>query len=78
MKKKIIEVLNEVNEEIGSYEGNDMISDLGIDSHDIFNIVVGLEEKFEIEISPLLLKTENFASLEAIEQMIRDIIEESR
>ena len=73
MKEKIIEVLSKVNPDIATYEGENLISDMGIDSHDIFNIVVGLEEIFDVEIEPIYLKVSNFTSIEKIEKMIQEI-----
>ena len=48
LKKIIAEVLNVVEEEI-SMETT-FVDDLGADSLDVFQIIMGLEEEFDIEI----------------------------
>lgn len=73
MKEKIKQILCKVNSKVETYEGENLVKDMEIDSHDIFNIVVDLEETFEMEISPIYLKVSNFNSVERIERMIREI-----
>lgn len=73
MKEKIKQILCKVNPKVEAYEGEDLVKDMEIDSHDIFNIVVDLEEAFGIEISPIYLKMSNFTSVEKIEKMIQEI-----
>ena len=48
LKKIIIEVLNVDEEEIK--EDTTFIDDLGADSLDVFQIIMGIEEEFDIEI----------------------------
>lgn len=48
LKKIIVEVLNVDQEEIS--EDTTFIDDLGADSLDIFQIIMGIEEEFDIEI----------------------------
>ncbi len=48
LKKIIVEVLNVDEEEIS--EDTTFIDDLGADSLDIFQIIMGIEEEFDIEI----------------------------
>lgn len=48
LKKIIVEVLNVDEEEIS--EDMTFIDDLGADSLDIFQIIMGIEEEFDIEI----------------------------
>lgn len=74
MEKKIREILSEINEEAKSYNGENMIVDLGIDSHDIFNLVFELEQNFNIQIEPEQLRMNNFQSIKAIEKMIKEIM----
>lgn len=50
--------------------------ELQIDSHDIFNIIVELEGEFDIEIDPIMLKAENFKSIDTLEKMINNIIQD--
>ena len=48
LKKIIVEVLNVDEDEIT--EDTTFIDDLGADSLDIFQIIMGIEEEFDIEI----------------------------
>ena len=48
LKKIIVEVLNVDQDEIS--EDTTFIDDLGADSLDVFQIIMGLEEEFDIEI----------------------------
>ena len=48
LKKIIVEVLNVDEDEIP--EDTTFIDDLGADSLDIFQIIMGIEEEFDIEI----------------------------
>lgn len=48
LKKIIVEVLNVDKDEIA--EDTTFIDDLGADSLDIFQIIMGIEEEFDIEI----------------------------
>ncbi len=73
MEQKIRETLAEINPEFMNYDGDNMCVDLGIDSHDIFNLVMNLETAFGIEIEPLYLRMENFMSIRKIEAMIQEI-----
>lgn len=70
MRQEILEILYETNEELELYNGMDMIEDMVIDSHDIFNIVVELEEHFKIEISPELIVPDNFKNVDTIMKMV--------
>jgi len=73
MEQKIREVLAEINPEFMNYNGNNLCGDMGIDSHDIFNVVMNLETAFDIEIEPVYLRMENFMSIGKIEAMIQEI-----
>ena len=48
LKKIIVEVLNVDEDEIS--ENTTFIDDLGADSLDIFQIIMGIEEEFDVEI----------------------------
>ena len=73
MEQKIREALAEINPEFMNYSGENLCGDLGIDSHDIFNVVMNLENAFDIEIEPVYMRMENFMSIEKIADMIAKI-----
>ena len=78
MEDRIRKALATINPEFVNYHGNNLFEDLGIDSHDIFNVVMALEEAFEIEISPIYMRMENFTSIDKIEEMITGILQGSK
>lgn len=72
MKEKILQILQGVNEEIR--EGVNLIQEGIIDSFAVVNIVLELEETFEIEIDPELIISENFETIETIETLVQRTI----
>lgn len=71
MKDSINKILVEVNKEIGPYlNDSNLISNGRLDSLDIMNLIMMLEEKFDIEIDPEDVLSENFESIEAIIALI--------
>lgn len=73
MEQKVREALAEINSEFLHYDGDNLCGDMGIDSHDIFNVVMKLETAFGIEIEPLYMRMENFTSISKIAAMIQEI-----
>ena len=70
LKKIIVEVLNVDESEI-SLETT-FIDDLGADSLDVFQIIMGLEEEFDIEIAPE--NAENITTVEEAVELIKNAI----
>ena len=76
MESKVAEILNRVNPEIGDNIDIDVdIIEKGyIDSLEIVNIVMDLEDEFDIEIDPELVIPENFSTIRTIVEMLSGII----
>jgi len=74
MEERVIEAMASAIPEIEGYDGDNLIEDLGIDSHDIFNIIVALEDEFDIEIPPTNLKVARFSSVENIVELVKDCL----
>lgn len=70
LKKVIAEVLNVDPEEI-TMESTFM-DDLGADSLDVFQIIMGIEEEFDIEIPAE--KAENITTVEEAVEMIKSAV----
>lgn len=70
LKKVIAEVLNVDPEEI-TMESTFM-DDLGADSLDVFQIIMGIEEEFDIEIPAE--KAENISTVEEAVEMIKSAV----
>lgn len=76
MEEKILEILEDVNEDILEYDGNDMYGEGVITSVEVLDIVSNVEDEFDIEIDAKYVVAENFANKEAIIALIKKIIEE--
>lgn len=68
MKEKIIEILSGLNPKI--QDGINLISESVIDSFEVVNIVMELEEAFDIEIDPEDVIAENFETVDAIVALV--------
>lgn len=74
VEEKILEILEEVNEDIISYDGNDMYGEEVITSVEVLDIVSALEDEFDIEIDAKYVVAENFANKEAIIELVKMIL----
>ena len=74
MREKIIELLEGINDEIVEDLNRDLLASGIIDSYEIVNIVVELEEALDIEIDPELVVPENFKTVNAIIKMVEGIV----
>lgn len=70
LKQVIAEVLNVDPEEI--YMGTTFMDDLGADSLDIFQIIMGIEEEFDIEIPAE--KAEKITTVEEAVELINSAV----
>lgn len=75
MEEKILEILEEINEDIISYDGNDMYGEGVITSVEVLDIISDIEDEFDIEIDAKYVIAENFANKEAIIALIKEIAE---
>lgn len=76
MREKIVELLCEMNEELSKDLSVDLLASGIIDSFEIVNLVVDLEELFGIEIDPELVIPENFQTVDAIVKLVESIVSE--
>lgn len=76
MRERVIEVLCNVNEAIRDNLEADLLATGLVDSFEIVNLVVELEDEFEIEIDPELVVPENFKTVNAIINLVKDIVNE--
>lgn len=71
MKEKIIAILNELRPEFDfSEEGVNFIEEGMLDSFDVVNLVDELDSTFGISIDGVDILPENFASIEAITNLL--------
>ncbi len=72
MKEKVLKILKEVNPNIA--DGIDLIATGVIDSFEVVNIVMELEEAFEIEIDAELVIAENFQTVDKIVALLEKLV----
>ncbi len=73
LKKVIAEVLNVDPDEIKLE--TTFMDDLGADSLDLFQIIMGIEEEFDIEVPPE--KAENIKTVEEAVNLIKTVVNEA-
>jgi len=73
VKEIIVDILNDIDDEILKYDGENMIDDGVIDSFTIMEIVAEIEEKFNCKIAPDDVTEEHFKSLDAIVTFVESL-----
>ena len=73
---KLLDILEEINDEIDYTAETRLIDGKLLDSFSIVNLVAQISEEFDIDISPKYLIPENFNSAAAMWHMIQIIQEE--
>jgi acyl carrier protein len=71
MTQQFIEILNRVKPDILENPGVDLVEDGILDSLDIMRLVVALEDGLGVEFEPDDVRSENFASPEAVWAVIQ-------
>lgn len=74
MREKIIEVLKTENDEIVEDMERDLLASGVLDSFDIVNLVVALEEALDINIDVEMVSPENFQTAQSIIRMVEGIL----
>lgn len=74
MEDKILEILEEINEDILTYDGENMYEEGVISSMDVVEIVSELEAEFDIEIDIDDIVAKNFANKETIIELVKGLI----
>lgn len=75
MREKVLEVLEEFNEEITEDLERNLLAENILDSFDIVTLVMHLEDAFDITIDVDEVTPENFSTVENIIAMISKIVE---
>ncbi len=76
MEEKVLKILKEMDEEIVEDVNKDLLATGLLDSFDIVNLVVELEEAFDIEIDIELITPENFQTVATIINFVKGIVGE--
>lgn len=75
MEERVLKILGEINEDILTYEGDDMYNEGIVSSIDVIEIISELENEFDIEIDAMYADEEYFASKETIIELIKKLTE---
>lgn len=70
IKDKIIEIIQELNDEFDPNENLDIIEDGVLDSFDIVNFIMEADEAFDVKIGVEDIIPENFSSIDSIQKLI--------
>lgn len=70
MRERIIKILTDLRPEFDFTEDVNFVEEGMLDSFDIVSLVDAIDEEFGISISGLDIRPENFANVEAIENVI--------
>ena len=73
LEEKIMEILTEVNDEIAGFEGDNLFEAGLLDSFQVIDVVAELEDAFDIEIDAAYVVEENFATIDAIVTLMRQL-----
>ena len=71
MKEKILEILQDIRPEVDFNDSEDFIEDGYLDSFDMVALVSNLDKTFCISILGEDIIPENFANIEAIENIVK-------
>lgn len=75
MEEKIMELLRDINEEIPSYEGDNLFDAGLLDSFLVIELIGEIEDELDIEIDAKYVVEENFKTKEAIVELVKKIAE---
>lgn len=71
MEEKILTILNEINEGISTYDGENLFDAGLLDSLQAVDLVAELEDAFDIDIDAKYVVENNFKSKEAIISLVK-------
>lgn len=74
MEEKMISVFNEINDEINSFEGDNLFEAGLLDSFQVLDLVAEIENAFDIEIDAKYVIEENFKSKNAIIALVKSLL----
>ena len=75
MEERVMKVLDDINQEIRDYDGDNLFEAGLLDSFQVIDLVSELEEEFDIEIDAKYVLEENFKTKDAIINLIKKLTE---
>lgn len=76
MRDTILEILEELRPDVDFENEKNLIDDKILESFDIVSIVSEFTDEFDITIRPKDLVPENFNSVDAMEKLIKNLMED--
>lgn len=76
MKQTLMEILDEIRPDLDFTVEDKLVTDGVLESFDIVTLVSRISEEFEVEIRPKYLVSENFDSVEALLDMLEELLDE--
>lgn len=73
MREKVLEILMEINDEVGDYQGENLLEDEVITSLEVAEIVTALEDEFDITIAARHINKDNFASVDSVCRLVESL-----
>lgn len=74
MEEKIKRIISDINDDVVSYTGTNLLGDGIIDSFELIDIISRLEEELDIEIDARYVTDENFANCDSIIRLVKILI----
>lgn len=74
MEERVMKIIDEINEEIREYNGDNLFEAGLLDSFLVIDLVSELEEEFDIEIDAKYVLEENFKTKEAIISFMKKLV----
>ncbi len=72
----ILELLEDLHEDIDFEEADALLTDGILDELDIESLIADIRDQFDVEITPDMVKPENFNSAEAIWNLVSELMDE--
>ncbi len=74
MEEKILAILENANDELLTYTGDNMVADDIIDSFELITLVGRLENTFDIEIDAADITEENFGNKDRLIAYVKSLV----
>lgn len=74
MEEKLLKILADIDEELLTYTGNNMVEDGLVNSLSFITMVSEIEDTFDIDIDPALLEEEYFGNKDRIIKTIKELL----
>lgn len=74
MEEKLLKILADIDEELLTYTGNNMVEDGLVNSLSFITMVSEIEDVFDIDIDPTLLEEEYFGNKDRIVKTIKELL----